>query len=197
VSEQQLSSGAPPEESLIDNEEPIRIVMNKRIDFIISLVVVATGVLTVYLASGFRVGSFPDPVTARGLPYFTGSYLIVAGLYLAVRRAMTWSLIPGDYTVSEGHEDEPDHPASAARAFTMMGLAVLWGVLLKPVGFLIVTPPIIGVMLWLMDVRKPSRLFGFSLIFTFVIWLAFSEVLGVVLPYGPLTALARSWGLIY
>jgi hypothetical protein len=28
-------------------------------------------------------------------------------------------------------------------------------------------------------------------------WLAFSQVLGIVLPYGPFTALARSWGLIY
>ena len=42
-----------------------------------------------------------------------------------------------------------------------------------------------------------SRLAGFALGFTFVMWLAFSEILGIVLPYGPLTGLARSWGLLY
>lgn len=180
-----------------DNEEPIRIEMDKRVDLAVSLVVVAVGGVIVYLASGFRVGSFPDPVTTRGLPYFTGTYLIVAGLFLAIRRVMTWSLIPGNYTVSEGHEDEAAHPASMVRAFTIMGLSVLWGVLLKPVGFLIVTPPIIAAMLWLMDIRTAAKLAGFSLIFTFVMWLAFSVVLGITLPYGPLTGLARSWGLIY
>jgi putative tricarboxylic transport membrane protein len=199
VSEQKPASGATPEEDLVvvNDVEPIRIVMDKRIELLVSLAFAATGVVIIYLASGFRVGSFPDPVTARGLPYFTGTYLLIACLYLAVRRVMTWSLIPGNYTVSEGHEDEPDHPSSAIRAFTMMGLAVLWGALLTPVGFLIVTPPIIAVMLWLMDIRTASKLLGFSLIFTLVIWLAFSEVLGVVLPYGVLTTLARSWGLIY
>jgi hypothetical protein len=52
-------------------------------------------------------------------------------------------------------------------------------------------------MLWLMDIRTAAKLAGFSLIFTFVMWLAFSVVLGITLPYGPLTGLARSWGLIY
>jgi hypothetical protein len=177
--------------------EPIRIEMDKRVDLIVSLVVIAVGILIVYMASGFRVGSFPDPVTSRGLPYFTGTYLIIAGLILAARRVYTWQQIPGNYTMTEGHEDEPNHPASTVRAFTIMGLATLWAVLLKPVGFLIVTPFVLAAILWLMDVRSIRKLAAFSLGFTFFLWLAFTQVLGIVLPYGPLTALARSWGLIY
>lgn len=181
----------------VEEGEPIRIEMDKRIDLVISLVLVAIGAYIIHLTNGFRVGSFPDPVTSRGLSYFTGGYLIFAGLFLAARRIWTWSLIPGNYTVSEGHEDEPDHPSSAIRAFAMMGLCVLWATLLKPVGFLIVTPVVIAIMLWLMDVRSIGRLAAFSLLFTFGLWLAFSEILGIILPYGPLTGLARSWGLIY
>jgi hypothetical protein len=106
-------------------------------------------------------------------------------------------LIPGNYTMTEGHEDEPGHPASAVRAFTIFGLCVLWAVLLKPVGFLLVTPPVLAAILWMMDVREPKKLAAFSLLFTLGLWLVFSEILGLVFPYGPLTALARSWGLIY
>lgn len=181
----------------LDAAAPIRVEMDKRIDLAISLVLVVVGGVFIYLASKFRIGSFPDPVTSRGLPYFTGTYLIVAGLVLAARRVLTWSLIPGNYTMTEGHEDEPGHPASAVRAFTIFGLCVLWAVLLKPVGFLLVTPPVLAAILWLMDIREPKKLAAFSLLFTLGLWLVFSEILGLVLPYGPLTALARSWGLIY
>jgi hypothetical protein len=184
-------------EIALEAPEPIRIEMDKRVDLAISLVLVVVGAVFIYLASGFRIGSFPDPVTPRGLPYFTGAYLIVAGLVLGARRVLTWSLIPGNYTMTEGHEDEPGHPASAVRAFTIFGLCVLWAVLLKPVGFLLVTPPVLAAILWMMDVREPKKLAAFSLLFTLGLWLVFSEILGLVFPYGPLTALARSWGLIY
>jgi hypothetical protein len=199
VSDKPAAAGSLAESGIGDlgTGEPIRIEMDKRVDLVVSLVVVAVGILIVYMASGFRVGSFPDPVTSRGLPYFTGSYLIVAGLILAARRVWTWQQIPGNYTMTEGHEDEPNHPASTVRAFAIMGLALVWAVLLGPVGYLIVTPPILAAILWLMDVRSIRKLVVFCLGFTLFLWLAFSQVLGIVLPYGPLTALARSWGLIY
>jgi hypothetical protein len=185
VTENISATGATPttNSAIVEEVEPIRIEMDKRIDLVISLVVMAVGVVIIYLTNQFRVGSFPDPVTSRGLSYFTGTYLIIAGLFLAVRRIWTWSLIPGIYTVSEGHEDEPGHPASALRAFTIFGICALWAILLKPVGFLIV--------------RSPRQLIAFPLVFTLTLWLAFSVILGLTLPYGPLTGLARSLGLIY
>ncbi len=199
MSDNLAATGPTPESNAaaLEEGEPIRIEMDKRIDLVIALIVIAIGIVIIHLTNSFRVGSFPDPVTSRGLPYFTGTYLILAGLFLAARRLWTWSVIPGNFTVSEGHEDEAGHPSSAPRAFTVMALALLWATLLKPVGFLIMTPIVLVAMLWLMNIRSVARLAGFSLIFTFVMWLAFSELLGITLPYGPLTGLARSWGLIY
>jgi RsiW-degrading membrane proteinase PrsW (M82 family) len=158
---------------------------------------VALGAAIIYIASGFRIGSFPDPVTTRGLSYVTGGYLIVAGLYLSIRRLLTWSAIPGKYTLSEGNEDERNHPASSLRAFTIMGLAILWAVSVTPIGFLIVTPIVLISVVWMMDVRTPGKLVGFPVVFTLATWLVFSQLLGVRLPYGIMTGLARSWGLIY
>lgn len=170
--------------------------MDKRIDLVLSLLWVAFGVVTVYVASGFRVGGFPDPVTARGLPYFTGSYLIVAGLVLATRRIMTWPQIPGLYAVSEGREDEPGYRASWKRPFTIAALAALWAWSLKYAGFLLATPVMIFLILWLMEVRSAAKLVLFPLLFSFISWWVFSQVLGVILPLGFLSPWARSLGLI-
>lgn len=170
--------------------------MDKRIDLVLSLLWVAFGVMTVYIASGFRVGGFPDPVTARGLPYFTGSYLVIAGLVLAARRIMTWSQIPGRYAVSEGREDEPGYPSSWLRSFAIAALAALWAYSLRYVGFLLATPVLIFATLWLMEVRSPAKLILFPLVFAFLSWAIFSQVLGVILPMGFLSPWARSWGLI-
>jgi hypothetical protein len=183
---------------VVDDEgEPIRIEMDKRIDLVISIALIVIGGYIIHLTNGFRVGSYPDPVTSRGLSYFTGTYLVCAGLFLTARRIWTWSLIPGNFTVSEGHEDEPDHPASATRAFTIMAICWGWALLLKPFGFLIVTPVALVAVLWLMDIRSVKRLVTFAVVYTIGLWLAFSQVLGVQFPLGPLTTLARSLHLIY
>jgi hypothetical protein len=188
-----VQSGA----SDLDDAEPIRIEMDKRVELAVLLAMVALGAAVIYLATGFRIGSFPDPVTTRGLSYVTGGYLIVAGLVLSIRRLLTWSAIPGKYTLSEGNEDERDHPASTFRAVTIMGLAILWAVTVTPIGFLIVTPIVLMAVLWMMDVRTAGKLVGFPIVFAIATWLVFAQLLGVRLPYGVMTGLARSWGLIY
>ena len=180
-----------------DAGEPIRIEMDKRVELVVLVAMIAFGAGVIYIASGFRLGSYPDPITTRGLAYFTGGYLIVAGLYLATRRLLTWSAIPGNYTLSEGNTDEKGHPASALRAFAIMGLSILWALTVMPIGFLIVTPLTLMAVVWLMNVRTPGKLIAFPLIFTLVTWLVFAEGLGIRLSYGIMTGLARSWGLIY
>lgn len=175
--------------------DPLRLDMDKRVDLAVSLVVVATGALICYLASSFRTGSFPDPVTARGLPYFTGGFMMIAGTANAARRVLTWSLIPGPHAMGEGAPDENGHPASASRAFAIAALALVWAGLLHKAGFLLITPLVLFGMLWLMNVRSLRKLVAFPLCFTLVIWIAFSQILSIILPLGPLTTIARSWGL--
>jgi hypothetical protein len=190
-----LSSG-PDVVADQEQTEAIKIQMDKRIDLVLSLLWVAFGIMTVYIATGFRIGGYPDPVTARGLPYFTGSYLVVAGIVLAARRVMTWSQIPGRYAVSEGREDEPGYPASWPRSFAIVALAALWAYSLRYAGFILATPVMIFAALWLMEVRSLTKLILFPLLFSFLSWLIFSQVLGVILPMGILSPWARSWGLL-
>jgi hypothetical protein len=199
VSDDRSSEVASPDTTDVGDgtrPEPIRIEMDKRVDLVLSLLWVAFGVATVYFAAGFRVGGYPDPVTARGLPYFTGTYLVIAGLVLAARRVVTWSHIPGKYAVSEGQEDEPGHPSSWVRSFLIIAVAAIWAYSLGFLGFVLATPLMLFAMLWLMAVRSWTKLVLFPLLFSFLSWLVFSQVLGVILPMGILAPWARRWGLM-
>jgi hypothetical protein len=168
---------------------------NKWADLAISLAVFATGAFIVAEASTFRPGSFPDPVTSRGLPTIMGSFMMLGAALIAARQILVWRRFPGNYTLTAGAPDEPGQEASAARAFGIVALALGLVALLRPAGFLLAAPVTMAGMLWLMGVRRPARLIGFPVGFTLVIWVTFSQVLGVILPLGPLTPLARSLGL--
>lgn len=182
--------------SFASGDEPIRIAMDKRVDLLLALGLAGLGIFICYVASGFRVGVFPDPITPRGLPYITGGFMILAGIVLVIRRILTWSALPGVLVVSEGTDDEPDHPASAWRAAGIMALTFLWVWQLRSVGYLLLSPIVLFGMLWLMNVRSKLALILFPLGFSLIVWIIFSVLLKIIIPLGPLMPLARRWGLV-
>ena len=199
MSDSQSAAGGAAAPELADNGDavdPIHVEMDKRVDLVLALAFVVFGAGTFYLALDFRVGGFPDPVTARGLPYVTGAYLVVSGLALAARRLIAWSDIPGKYAVSEGPVDQRGHASSTLRPYAIMALILAWLVTVRSVGYLVVMPLMMFAMLWLMDMRSAAKLIAFPLLFTLLSWIAFSQVLGITLPLGFLAPLARSWGLL-
>lgn len=182
---------------VVGETAPIAIDMDKRVDLAISVAMIGLGAYIVYLTSQLRLGMFPDPIGTRGLSYFTGSFILVAGVILAIRRLVTWKYFPGVLVVSEGKDDDPGRPTWTARPFLIFALAAIWALFLKAVGFLILTPPLLFLMLWLMGVRSWVKLIGFSLIFALTIWIIFSQILNIIIPLGPLSQLARDLGLMY
>ena len=50
--------------------------------------------------------------------------MVLAGLFNAARRLLTWSRLPGSLTVSEGKEDDPSRPSSSVRPFGIVALAM-------------------------------------------------------------------------
>lgn len=177
-------------------DETIPIAMDKRVDLAIAIAVVMVGLIIVYTATSFRPGRFPDPITARGLPYLTGGFMVVAGLVLVARRLSVWSALPGNLIVSEGKEDDAAYPSRPGRSFAVIAAALAWVLLLRPVGFLLVTPILLGSVLWLMNERRWRRIVGFALGSTLIVWVLFALLLKITLPLGPLTATARSLGLM-
>jgi hypothetical protein len=175
--------------------EKLSITMNKRIDLAVAVTVILVGAFILIEARDIRAGLIPDPITSRGLANITGTFLIIAGMIVALLRLKSWSALPGNYVPLEGSADEPGHPASAVRSFAVMLSALLWVFLLKPLGFLIVTPLFLAAILLIMGIRSKRTVIAFSIIFALILWITFSQILKIILPLGPLTALARSLGL--
>ena len=171
------------------------ITMDKRVDIALAVGIALLGFFFTIASRSVREGQVPDPFTSRGLPITAGALLIICGIILAVRQLLHWSELPGNLVPEEGQVDEEGYPASWVRAFSIIVLSVLWEWLLKPLGFLLVTPPYLLLASWCMGVRSWKKLIGFSIIYTVVSWAAF-VAMGVRLPLGPLTHFALSLGII-
>ena len=77
----------------------------------------------------------------------------------------------------------------AARLFGVLGLTVIWALLLPRAGFLLVTPLLLGSVMWTMGLRRWRGLIGVSIGMTLVLYLVFVRALNVLLPMGPLGGL--------
>jgi hypothetical protein len=170
--------------------------MDKRIDLAGSVLIVLLGVFVLIEAQGMRPGTLRDPVTSRGLPKLMGIFLVVGGAGLMLRQLLNWSKLPGHLVPEEGQEDEKGYPISAARAIAIILLSFLWGWLLKPLGFLIVTPLTICAASMVMGVRSWKSTVAFAILFSVALWVVFGVYLNIRYPLGPLDHWARSLGLI-
>ena len=173
----------------------VKLIMDKRIDLAIAIAGILIGVFILVETRNISAGSVVDPITSRGLPVAGGILFIILGAVLTLIRLLTWSRFPGNFIPMEGKEDDEGHPASWIRAWVVIVAAWLSTWLLKPLGFLLATPPFLLLFLLVMGVRSWGRLIGYPIIYTLVTWYIFSQPLRVILPLGPLTPLARSLGL--
>jgi hypothetical protein len=96
----------------------------------------------------------------------------------------------------EGQTDEEGYPASTIRYSGIVLASLLWVWLVKPLGFLFAMPLALLAMILFMNVRSRMKLIAFPILFTLVTWVAFSQLLGIIMPLGPLTSFARSLGLV-
>ena len=185
-----------PEEKEKAPWEKLSITMDKRADLAISLVVVLVGAFLLIASRDIRLGSVTDPITSRGIPEILGLFLVTGGMIRVIIRLLSWSQLPGHLVPEEGQEDEQGYPASWARAIGVIFASMLWAWLLKPLGFFIVTPLYLVATVLIMGDRSRVKIIAYALIYTVTAWIIFGPLLGVRIPLGPLTRLARSWGLI-
>jgi hypothetical protein len=104
--------------------------------------------------------------------------------------------MPGNLVPEEGQTDEEGYPASTIRYSGIVLASLLWVWLVKPLGFLFAMPLALLAMILFMNVRSRMKLIAFPILFTLVTWVAFSQLLGIIMPLGPLTSFARSLGLV-
>jgi hypothetical protein len=192
-------SGANEETNREDEDkvrlEEVSFTTDKRTDLAVAVAFLLTGVFMLVTGRDIKPGTLDDPITARGLPMVTAVLLIIFGVILTVMRLLVWSAFPGNLVPQEGKKDEEGHSASWIRAWAVIFAAWLSMWLLKPLGFLISMPLFLAVLLLINGVRSWGKIIGFSIMYSLITWYVFSQPLGVILPLGPLTLIARSLGL--
>ena len=162
--------------------------MDKRVDLLFGILLVALGVSAFVLASQFRRGTVADPLGVAGLPRALAVTLAFAGAAVVVRRLATWRESAGWLVAPEGASDDASYPASAWRPYVVIGALSAYVVAFQHVGYPITTIAFLMFTMWLMRIRSWWRLIGVSVGFTAVAFLLATRVFHILLPVGPLSA---------
>ena len=164
--------------------------MDRRIDVVLAVGVVALGVFIVIAAQFIGRSPIPDPIGPRGIPTGLGVAFALGGAGLVARRLIRWH--SEDTLVEpEGTQDDIGVPSgSARRALKIWVVGAVYVLTLPFAGYLIGTPIFVGAVLYLLQFDRP-RLFGvipsivaFPVVFTAVTYGLFAMLLGIRIPLG-------------
>jgi hypothetical protein len=161
--------------------------MDKRKDVAFALAIAVFGLVLVVLSRQVTVGSLRDPLGPRLLPTACGVLLFVGGAGLAVRRLVRWKELPVVVPAEGASEDVADYPASTWRAMTVWLACFLYAATLERAGFMLLTPVLVAVLLWLLHLRNVVQLAVISVVSTLALYGLFDVLLNVRLPHGPLS----------
>jgi hypothetical protein len=132
--------------------------------------------------------------------YFERSFAISTGLasdrlgptffprVLAIVLALLAAILIGR-ALSGRSDPAPLSKVRTTRLFAILLVTVAWGLLLPRAGFLLITPFLLGMVMWTMELRGWRGLIGVSVGMTLLLYLVFVRGLKVLLPMGPLGGL--------
>jgi hypothetical protein len=159
--------------------------MDQRKDLALAVAFGLFGAAVLVIALQLPLGRIRDPIGPRTLPAVTGGLIVAFACVVAFRIVRRWrsdgNIVPG-----EGSSDLPGFPASTLRAMGVWAVLFCYVLLLDAVGFLLLTPVLVAVLLWTMRVRRPLKLAVISILAVAAMYLLFVTLLGVRLPMGPL-----------
>ena len=156
--------------------------MSRRVDLAIGIAIVLGGILWIYGATQIHHTIEVDAIGEAGVPIALGVLFILGGLYVSVRAAVQRHLVP----VRAKSDGEAGHPESDVRPLLIWATALVWALTVDLVGFLIVTPLVTAVLLWLLEYHSLPRLTVISIGVTLGLFLLLDVGLRVNLPAGPL-----------
>lgn len=170
--------------------------MDRRIDIAVAAAFAALGAFMIWQAGLIREGMMRDPVGPRAAFYVCGGVLLAGGLWVIAGHLRRWSRQMHHMVRNEGTADEPDFAASALRAWALVGCAVVYAALFKPLGFLIATPVFIVAALAVLGKRNWGVMALIAVIFAVTAYVIFAQILSVRIPVGPLTPFFREMGWV-
>jgi hypothetical protein len=160
--------------------------MDKRLEFIGNLVVLALGVCLLYQSYQLGHIAWGDSIGPAGFPKALGFLLIIMSLLLMFKQILKWRRIPGWKVEHEGEEDEPGFPVSLSRVIIIIILSFAYSFTFETLGFLIGTPLYLLTSLYVLGIRKVKQLVSVPIGFTVSCFIVFVVLARVRFPMGPL-----------
>lgn len=160
--------------------------MSRRVDLAIGIVIVLGGILWIYLATQIHHTIEVDTIGEAGVPIALGLLFVFGGLFVAVRASLA---LRRPMPVRLKADAEAEHPESDVRPLVIWAAALVWAIAVDVVGFLVATPILTAVLLWLLEYRAPMRVVVISVGVTIGLFFFLDVVLRVNLPAGPLAPL--------
>jgi putative tricarboxylic transport membrane protein len=172
------------------------LLMDRRVDLAIAAAVAAFGVFVLVVARDIRpFGPVADPMGPAAFPQIVGVTLVLGGAALVCMRLLKWGRESSNLVPNDGEEDEADVPASAPRAFALMGASLAYAITMPTIGYVIGTVVYVTVALRLLKLQSWIVIGVIALIYMASTYLVFTQVVSVRLPVGPLLDFLRSLGL--
>ena len=171
--------------------------MDRRVDFGISLAVIALGVFILVASSMARLPSVVfDAIGPFGFARVVAIVFILAGGVLLVRQVLAYRTGLPPEAVAQGNEDEPGYPASARRVTAMMAATFAYPILMEPLGYILTSFAYVVAGLFIYSERNMRWGLPLALIYAFATFWVFSIILRVPLPGGPVEQLLLQLGVI-
>lgn len=145
------------------------------IDRVAGLGLLVLSAIYYYLAGRIEVGLASDLLGPQYFPKLLAAAIALASVWLVIR-----SFLPG----ARHNQPATGEAERLSRLWITLAMTVLYLALLPRVGFLLVTPVLLGAFTWVLGYRRWLPLVGTAVGVTVVLWLVFASLLGVRLPPG-------------
>lgn len=149
------------------------------VDRLTGLLLVGLAVAYYRLAGEIEVGLASDLL---GPQYFPKLLAVALGLSSA------WLVVRSFRPAARRNEPVRAEAERLANLWIALGLTVVYLILLPHVGFLLLTPVLLGAFIWVLGYRRWVPLVGTAVGVSVALWVVFAWLLGVRLPPGLLDA---------
>mgnify|MGYP001449697750 CR=1 FL=1 len=154
-------------------------------DIVLSLVLILISILWTWLVIQNIPPGFGDgEIGARAFPLTFGVMLFILALILLLRQFIVFANQNKLNEINNSNIIE-DKKLQWIPALIILGEIILFGFLLEKIGFVLATPVIIFlVMVFNLNIRSITKVFGMSLGLTLGCWIIFEKILGLYLANG-------------
>jgi len=156
--------------------------MFKKHDYVVGIAAILLGIGIIIQAQFLEVRTSLDPAGPKALPIMIAVGMIVIGIIHVIGGRYVSRRLEQNGT--EESRDLADKVREYKPVISIVIISLIYGLSLNILGYLVMTPLLIGAILWALEVRSMKKILQVSLIMTVILYVVFKVGLQVDLPLG-------------